>query len=182
MTSPCHDCALKKVNKNNQICRNCNARHAYSGSVDHPNILENISKEIPMAQTPYRGTCENCERENMTLPNNHLCGTCNNAFTLTMPQTPEAIAEAMLAVKNRMQKKARKTRTKKEDPLDAATDSGVKIAPAGTDFISDENTVVLEFATERDKKLLDVVRQMSNESRRTISQEVLFIMEEAIGV
>jgi hypothetical protein len=99
-----------------------------------------------------------------------------------MPQTPEAIAEAMLAVKNRMQKKARKTRTKKEDPLDAATDSGVKIAPAGTDFISDENTVVLEFATERDKKLLDVVRQMSNESRRTISQEVLFIMEEAIGV
>lgn len=59
-----------------------------------------MREEVKMAM---RGTCNNCERVDMSLPRQHLCGTCA-PVSLAHPEPGPERNQAMAAVKERVQK------------------------------------------------------------------------------
>lgn len=173
MKSPCHDCTLKHEDKNGDECRECNARAEYIKALDNPNIIENIKMGDAMA---LRGTCKNCERENMSLPNKGMCGKCNYALA----HAPEDGKEAALE-KSKADIKAgvsiNRTRITKE-PTKVAI---IKPKPA---VISEDdfNDVIIQFKTERDRKVKAWLDELSAENRRTPGQQILTTLEDIMEV
>jgi len=185
MRSPCFDCKLRDADKNGEECLRCDARVKYiqslaeddAGSGFGGNVIE-IKKEVRMG---LKGTCNNCERENMSLPSRGFCGLCDR-FWRNAPV--DGKMAALAAAKERVTKgtlyapfKKKKIKQAKEK----ASPEKQNIEPAEvpsrvSPFSYPLDVMHLEFKSERDKELLDWLVSFSVECRREPQQQLLCIL------
>ncbi len=180
MKSPCHDCKLRDEDKNERICTECDARVKYVSALsEFPAELE--TKKGRFEAMSVKGTCKNCERENMTLPARGLCGRCNGAWWKAPTDGKEAaLATAKELVKSvaNLKRQPHKSARKKAD-LRTAEPVTYKIPEGGLNELLTD-AAWIEFKDDRDKKILLWIKELANEHRRTLEQQIMWILQDNI--
>jgi hypothetical protein len=183
MRSPCHDCGNGDTDKNNSICLKCDKRVKYAQGLNvclDPSIIIKRRDEV----MSVRGTCKNCEREDMSLPAMGLCGRCNGAWKAA----PEGMKEAALAQAKVNAKSGRKlswgTRNKPKigEPtgLEAYTSEVIAGIHRTLDPDKEKAGLYLEFKDDRDQGILKWLNESAENHRRRPDQEILWILQNYI--
>jgi hypothetical protein len=153
--------------------------------------IEYCKPKIKGVVMGVKGTCWNCGRENMSLPARGLCGLCDR-FWREAPANGKEIALA--AAKKRVEdgvlykpiaKKAKGMRREAEGRVGKVTESqepeAVKKKPTPVPYKFPEveawGTMLLEFKTRLDLKILEWLNNSAEVHRRRPDQQIMWILQ-----